>query len=157
MSLLNLPPRTPIVWSYGLQPDGSWRNNRSYHGIFFADGSMQGFQGNLTSRNTPLKKWGGNEPTVNIAEALPPGAYILIPPSGMVEYAEAIQGRESQIQAIWAYWAWATLPALLMVGVAFFLTHPLRRPSPTLRRLSVVAGTVMAACFWTILLWPWLA
>ena len=72
----SLPARTPVVWTRGLQADGTWRPDSPFGSqggaIYFAGGNVQQF-GAIGLTNTPLRKWGTEQPIVNIAEALPPG------------------------------------------------------------------------------------
>lgn len=78
-----LPPTTPIAWTRGLQPDGTWRKDNPYGGkggdVVFAAGNVQQFA-NTTGA---FMKWGTHEPTSNIQEALPPGTRIgeYVPPA----------------------------------------------------------------------------
>jgi hypothetical protein len=76
-----VPPRTPLMWTRGLQPDGTWRSDSPYAGkggmIATADRTWRIWQDSyddIKSVDEILRKWGTDEPTKNIAEALPPGA-----------------------------------------------------------------------------------
>jgi hypothetical protein len=73
---VRLPPTTPIAWSRGLRPDGTW----SPHGPYGADGGHIVFlAGNVAFyRNTrdAFVRFGGKGLTGNILEALPPGTRI---------------------------------------------------------------------------------
>ena len=79
----DLPPTTPIAWTRGLQPDGTWRKDNPYGGkggdVFFVGGNVQQY----TKTAGPFVKWGTLEPTSNILEALPPGTRIgeYVPPA----------------------------------------------------------------------------
>jgi hypothetical protein len=69
---------TPLAWSRGLQPDGSWSKRLGLYGdwgghIVFANGSLMTFIGSI---NGKLKKFGTSQPTSDIREALPPGTRI---------------------------------------------------------------------------------
>jgi len=73
------PATTPIAWTRGLQPDGTWAahspyGNRGGH-ILFLSGKVQFFR-NLTTDGGQLTRHDGSGPTANILEALPPGARI---------------------------------------------------------------------------------
>ena len=75
---------TPLAWTRGLQPDGIWEKNFAPYGdwggfVVFADGSLKSFIGGIKGG---LVKFGTNEPTSNILEALPPGSHIseFVPP-----------------------------------------------------------------------------
>lgn len=78
----DLPPTTPIAWTRGLQPDGTWRKDNPYGGdggaVVFAAGNVQ----QCAKTVGPFVKWGTHEPTSNILEALPPGTRIgeYVPP-----------------------------------------------------------------------------
>jgi hypothetical protein len=66
---------TPIVWTRGLQPDGTWSPNSPFgvEGgyIAYLDGHYE------WADKFSFVKYGTNIPTTNIREALPPGAVIL--------------------------------------------------------------------------------
>lgn len=73
------PATTPIAWTRGLQPDGTWAahspyGNRGGH-ILFLSGKVQFFR-NLTTDSGHLTRHDGSGPTTNILEALPPGTRI---------------------------------------------------------------------------------
>lgn len=68
---------TPLLWTRGLQPDGSWSETAPLgttggH-IVFMDGHGEYFE----SGDVRLTKYGTNEPTQNIYEAIPPDAIVL--------------------------------------------------------------------------------
>jgi len=78
----NAPPNTPIVWTRGLRPDGTWAPDSPWQGqgghIAFFDGHVEWFDKlSLDSGESAVFKYGTSKPTLNIAEALPPGAVIL--------------------------------------------------------------------------------
>ena len=74
---------TPIAWTRGLQPDGTWsQTNSPWKGkgghIAFLDGHVDWADRLSTEPGEySLVKFGTQEPTVNILEALPPGAVVL--------------------------------------------------------------------------------
>jgi hypothetical protein len=75
--LNDLPTTTPLIWTRGLQPNGTWSKTLGTYGdwggfIVFAGQNMEKF----TSIDGKLVKFGTNEPTSNILEALPPGSRI---------------------------------------------------------------------------------
>ncbi|MEI6860679.1 MAG: hypothetical protein WCL04_00320 [Verrucomicrobiota bacterium] len=82
----DLPPQTPIIWTRGLQMDGTWRQDSPYGttggAIGFANGATRIYQGTVQG----LVKWGTEMPTANIAETLPPGTrvgeHVLTPETG---------------------------------------------------------------------------
>jgi len=75
--LADLPSTTPLAWTRGLQPDGTWSNATSPYGewggfIVFVGGNLEKYRtidGRLT---TPQGK-----ATSDIRETLPPGTRIL--------------------------------------------------------------------------------
>lgn len=77
---------TPIAWTRGLQPDGTWSPDSPWHGtgghIAFLDGHVEWFDklnaADPTASLVIAPGWpdAGNL-TANITEALPPGAVIL--------------------------------------------------------------------------------
>ena len=91
--ITKLPPETPVMWTRGLQPDGTWQADSPYGNwggyVGYAGGAMNVFRGQITG----LMKWGTKIPTANISEALPPGTrigeYTVTP-----EIAERIRQRE---------------------------------------------------------------
>lgn len=73
----SLPATTPLAWTRGLQPDGTWSKTHGTYGdwgghIVFMGGNVEKFK----SIDGKLVKFGTNEPTSNILEALPPGSRI---------------------------------------------------------------------------------
>jgi hypothetical protein len=95
--IMVLPPETPVMWTRGLKPDGTWRADSPY-GIWggyvgYASGAMEVFRGKITG----LMKWDTKNPTDNIAEALPPGTriseYTLTP-----QMVERIRQRELMVR-----------------------------------------------------------
>jgi hypothetical protein len=75
--LNDLPTSTPLAWTRGLQADGTWSKTLGTYGdwggfIVFAGGNLEKFK----SIDGKLVKFGTNEPTSNILEALPPGSRI---------------------------------------------------------------------------------
>jgi hypothetical protein len=117
-----LPGSTPILWTRGLQADGTWGEARPFRttpgSIFFADGRMRSFQGSIKEE---LKAWGTGKPTSNIREALPPGTRI----SEWVPSPEQLR-RVTQLrrQERWQDWLRLTIPPLLLVGCSFWATAP---------------------------------
>jgi prepilin-type processing-associated H-X9-DG protein len=69
---------TPILWTRGLQDDGTWRDGvyGSQGGfVAFLDGHVQWYKSLASGKK--LLRYGHDEVTVNIREALPPGARVL--------------------------------------------------------------------------------
>lgn len=74
-----MPATTPLIWTRGLQPDGTW----SKHSPYGIDGGHITFLGgytiyydNLAEEGGQLVRFDGKGPTPNIFEALPPGTQI---------------------------------------------------------------------------------
>ena len=77
----NLPPTTPIAWTRGLQPDGTWSKDSPYKGeggyIVFLGGNVVFYRNIATS---PLVRFDDpKSTTTDIRQALPPGAFIAEP------------------------------------------------------------------------------
>ncbi len=74
---------TPVVWTRGLREDGTWAPDSPWGGkgghIAYLDGHVEWVDVKLSTKpgETALVKFGTGLPTVNIREALPPGAIIL--------------------------------------------------------------------------------
>ena len=76
-----LPATTPLAWTRGLQPDGTWSKDQTPYGdwgghIVFVVGTLEKFK----SIDDLLMKFGTTQPTSDIREALPPGTRILESP-----------------------------------------------------------------------------
>ena len=77
----NHPATTPIAWTRGLQPDGTWSKDSPYGGegghIVFLGGNVQ-FYRNLSA--SPLARFDDPKATTaDIRKALPPDAFIAEP------------------------------------------------------------------------------
>ncbi len=77
----NHPATTPVAWTCGLQPDGTWSKDSPYKGegghIVFLGGNVQ-FYRNLAS--SPLTRFDDPKATTtDIRQALPPDAFIAEP------------------------------------------------------------------------------
>ncbi len=78
----DVPADTPIAWTRGLRPDGTWAADSPFKGlggfIAFFDGRVEWYE-KLGSGvdDDHLHKFNSKAPTVNILEALPSGAVIL--------------------------------------------------------------------------------
>jgi hypothetical protein len=71
----DMPSQVPIAWTRGLQADGTWAADSPYGGegghIVFLGGNVV-FSRSLAA-DSPLVRYGTQEPTSDIREALPPG------------------------------------------------------------------------------------
>lgn len=77
----NLPSTTPIAWTRGLRPDGTWSPDSPYKGegghIVFLGGNVQ-FYRNLAA--SPLARFDDSKlTTTDIRQALPPDAFVAEP------------------------------------------------------------------------------
>jgi len=73
------PSATPIAWTRGLQPDGTWAKHSPYGDaggfILFISGQIS-FYTDLKQDGGQLTRYDGSGRTANILEALPPGTRI---------------------------------------------------------------------------------
>lgn len=113
----NMPPSTPVAWTRGLQPDGTWAAHSPYgtaggH-VAFLSGEVKFFK-NLTLKNG-LARFDGRGPTTDIRKALPPGVRIgEYTPTEAERAAWAEEnGRRMQSNAP-DFWRWET--AVWFVG-----------------------------------------
>jgi hypothetical protein len=77
-SIRTLPPATPLVWTRGLMPDGSWRADNPYgerSGMIASQNGSVGLSRSVEG-NLSMPKWGTDEWTSDILAALPPGTRI---------------------------------------------------------------------------------
>lgn len=115
------PATTPIAWTRGLQPDGTWAAHSPYgkqggH-ILFLDGNVSFFR-NLKDTNR-LLRYDGKGMTSDIREALPPGTRI---------------GEYTPTEAEQAAWARAN-----RLGANASLLTKVRRSGPLILALSLAA------------------
>jgi prepilin-type N-terminal cleavage/methylation domain-containing protein len=76
--ITKLPTITPLAWTRGLQPNGTWSETSAPYGdwggyIVFVGGNLEKFK----TIDGKLVKFGTTQPTSDIREALPPGTRIL--------------------------------------------------------------------------------
>lgn len=76
---MTMPATTPLLWTRGLQPDGTWAQhspygNRGGH-IMFMGGNVAYFT-DIKANDRQLTRFDGKGTTSNILEALPPGCRI---------------------------------------------------------------------------------
>jgi hypothetical protein len=141
-----LPPETPLVWTRGLRPDGTWREDSPLAGergfICFASGAVSSYKngfGSSSFNTMPLVGWGTQTPTTNILEALPPGTRIseYVPPPEVAAYAR-----------------WQPLKRRLLVALSgvLLLATCLAGTRSSVRgwkqRLAQIAGAACALWFW---------
>ncbi len=133
-----LPPETPVMWTRGLKPDGTWRIDSPYGSwgghVVFANGTLKKFEGKIGGG---LTKWGTHEPTSSIIEALPPGTRIseYVPLTEIAEHLrrQMLLVRLAQVGGLlllavicvatrWGRRNWGPLAATgLLLAVWFFL------------------------------------
>ncbi len=148
-NMRKLPAATPWLWTRGLQPDGTWGKDSPYGGeggvICFLGGSSTFVPSTTRDNDISLFKWGTQERTHNIFEALPPGTRV-------GEYTPTAEDRVRI--ANWAQrHAWITsskgLGWWLLVSACSLAVA--RVQTLWIKCLSMVIGVVGAACFWFVL------
>ena len=146
-SAVKLPPETPILWTRGLQTDGTWRKDSPYGGaygwVFFPGGQIEVYSGSIAGH---FFKWGTKEPTCNIAEALPPGTRIseYMPTQEDLQRAQTLtQGATSRAQLLFAS---GIIALLLTLAGSFVVANP--KIGRIKRSLCIVACLGFAAWFW---------
>ena len=72
----SMPDTTPIAWTRGLQPDGTWAKHSPYGGeggfIVFMSSHVVFYRSLATAEGGELVRFEGKSRTANILEALPP-------------------------------------------------------------------------------------
>jgi hypothetical protein len=140
-----LPPETPLVWTRGLRPDGTWREDSPFSGeggaMVFADGHATQSKGPLGSSPyaSQLVKWGTKTPTTNILEALPPGTRI----------SEFTPSPEVAAYARWLPWKRRLLGMLsgaLLMATCLIDTHT--NADKWKQRMAQLAGGACSFWFW---------
>ena len=139
----NMPPTTPIAWTRGLQPDGTWAAHSPYGTsggyIAFLGGNVV-FYKNLNEPDGRLMRFDGKGTTANILESLPPGCRIgeYIPtPAEQETWSRAT--REFQKEELRARYAPLIALALLWLPFIGLSIYRFRKGKP---------GAI------TVLLWP---
>ncbi|MDF3057724.1 MAG: hypothetical protein K0R17_1939 [Rariglobus sp.] len=138
---LATPATTPILWTRGLQPDGTWATHSPYGNkggyIMFVGGHGTFFK-NLTDSGEQLLRFDGKGTTSNILEAIPPGSRIL-------EYVPT-----ADEQAAWS-------------KVERILSEPVKRTSPLVGMViiwipflgvSIYRSLAKKPGVLTVLVWP---
>jgi hypothetical protein len=144
-NMMKLPSATPWLWTRGLQPDGTWRKDSPYGGeggiICFLGGNSQF----CLAGKVNLVKWGTDETTHNILEALPPGTRV-------GEYTPTAEDR-ARI-ANWVrhqFWITVTKGAGSWFLVLACSEAVARVQNPWAKRAGIAMGVVGAAWFWFVL------
>jgi hypothetical protein len=141
-----LPPYTPIAWTRGLQPDGSWSKDSPYREwgghIVFAGGNLERFK----TIDDKLIGW-TRRPTSDIHQTLPPGTRI----------SESTP-TAADLRRGWWTEAFRKLPGILgrllpliFTFVAGFLYACAPNKSAD-RFIFALGGVVCAFSFWMLLL-----
>lgn len=139
----NMPPTTPIAWTRGLQPDGTWASHSPYGTsggyIVFLGGNVSYYK-NLNEGGGELVRFDGKGTTANILEALPPGCRIgeYIPTPAEQKAWSGIT-REFQNEELRARYAPLVALAVLWLPFVGLSIHRFRKGKP---------GVI------TVLLWP---
>lgn len=137
---------TPLVWTRGLRPDGTWREDSPLAGqrgvICFASGAVSSYKAEVgsSSFNTmPLVKWGTQTRATNILEALPPGTRIseYVPPPEVAAYARWLPWKRRLL---------VTLSGALLLATCLLGTHS--RARGWKQWLARIAGAACALWFW---------
>ena len=140
-SAVKIQGDAPLVWTRGLSPDGTWRDDSPYYGTggFIASAGESKFYTDL--RKTPLHKWGTNEPTSNIREALPPGTRIdeFLPPPEVAAYVSGLKQRPI---------ASLIVSSLLLLLCSLVTAGMVPRLHPEFRGLITASGVFCATFFW---------
>jgi hypothetical protein len=148
-SVLKLPPQTPWLWTRGLQSDGSWRKDSPYGGeggvICYAGGNAKFFSTGASDDVVYPLKWGTEQPTSNILEALPPGTRIS-------EYTPTVEDQERIKMLAHQH---ARVVATKALGWLLFMLAcnlvAVRAQNRWVKSLGLVMKVVGAVCFWFVL------
>jgi hypothetical protein len=138
-----MPSTTPIAWTRGLQPDGTWASHSPYGTmggyIAFLAGNVT-FYKNLNEGGGEFTRFDGKGSTANILETLPPGCRIgEYLPSAAEQKAWSDVTREFKNQELRARYAPLVGLAVLWLPFIGISIHRFRNGMP---------GAV------TVLLWP---
>jgi hypothetical protein len=123
-----MPSTTPIAWTRGLQPDGTWAAHSPFgtdggH-IVFLGGDVRWFR-DLKSPARQLERFDGKGKTSNILEALPPGTRIGEYTPTAAETAEWSQrefsrtGSSSPLAVLVPVFIVALIPVLVIGGFIY--------------------------------------
>ena len=141
-SISKLPADTPVAWTRGLRPDGRWRADSLYPDkggfIAFADTHVVFCRYSVAGK---FHRWGTNEPTNNIAEALPPGTRIGENNPGIGDAVGATLNRQNHLGALVM-----TVSSLLLLGSCYLASRP--------RSTDLVgAGCTLVSLFCSFAFW----
>jgi hypothetical protein len=142
---MELPSTTPIAWTRGLRPDGTWAPDSPYGDsggfVVFLGGNLEKYQtidGHLTSFS--------QHPTSNILDTLPPGTRVSeYVPSPEMSRRIISTRRQREFLAMLPD-ARAALPLALALACAVALTSP--RLRAWARGPLIIGGVIAATSFW---------
>ncbi len=152
-----LPGTTPIAWTAGLRPDGTWSTASAYQGkgghIVFLAGNVA-FYRDLALDGGQLQRFDGGGKTANILEALPPGTRIgeSHPLEDAGSYREPLGPRlvalvlpplRTALQLAWLPW-WLAVIALLSRRIYYKDPHRRRSPRALVRAVWIVPFALLA-------------
>jgi hypothetical protein len=156
-SVRMLPPSTPLVWTRGLMPEGIWRADSPYGERNGMIASKDGSVGRSYSveRNLIMPKWGTDEWTSNILEALPPGTRIgeYTPTADDLRRGKELERRKQWEQQVLAA---ASIGAPLLLLLLTFAASAgfVRLPERSFKQSAyMMAGWLLATGFWVACLW----
>lgn len=125
---MGMPSTTPILWTRGLQPDGTWAPHSPYgtHGgyIMFLSGNVSYYR-NLTDDGGQLIDRNGNK-TANILAALPTGVrigeYMPTPEERRVWSAEdrKLTSYDPRPRAVWPWTVTGLVVWLPFIGISIY-------------------------------------
>ncbi len=158
-SITAMSADTPLIWTRGLQPDGTWRKDSPFGGDFgyicFLGGNLERYDGSINGR---LVKWGTKEPTSNILEALPAGTRIgeyTPTPEDLVRGQEFVRREKMQkewdavMKQLLVALSWSVSLLLTLAASYFFAVSPPKSPERLMCALGAVA---CATWFWLMAL-----
>jgi hypothetical protein len=139
----NMPGTTPVAWTRGLQPDGTWAADSPYgtdggHIVFLA-GNVEFFKNVKNS----LVSFDGKRRTSNILEALPPGTRIgeYVPnDKEKRDWASA-----NRIRGIAANVSPLFLPVIWVVSLFVLIIQTVRRKWPAWLWVLFVSASILLA------------
>lgn len=125
-----MPATTPIAWTRGLSPDGTWADHSPYgkqggH-IVFLGGNVVYFR-DLAANGGALRRFDGTGTTSNILDALPPGVRIIEYVPTETEQRDWAKTKRAQARAQMIEKFVGVLVPALWLGVLIALGTQVRR------------------------------
>ena len=150
----SLPGTTPIMWTRGLQSDGTWRKDAPFGdlggNIFFAAGTVSKYR----SIDGKLTAWGTGKPTSNIREALPPDTRIgeYVPTQEDIRRGEELRRHEEWLHDF-KFAVSMLISLLLLFGCSLLATVKVNAAEDVMIRwMGIVLGVPCAIWFWSVVL-----